>query len=70
MVISPHPGGAANVSILTGNARGVCDLDLAGKILASGKYAFRDDETDCTVNVEINALGLDYEKAASVRLDR
>jgi uncharacterized protein YecT (DUF1311 family) len=53
MVISPQPGGAVNVSILTGNARGVCDLDLAGKLLAPGKYAFRDDEVNCTVNVDI-----------------
>lgn len=53
MVISPQPGSAANVSILTGNARGVCALDLAGKLLAPGKYAFHDDETNCTVDVDI-----------------
>jgi uncharacterized protein YecT (DUF1311 family) len=53
MVISPQPGGAASASILTGNARGVCDLDLAGKLLAPGKYAFHDDDTNCTVSVDI-----------------
>jgi len=63
MVISPHAGGSANVSILTGNARGVCDLDLAGMLVGPGKYAFHDDDTNCTVNVVITGKQADVTSA-------
>jgi uncharacterized protein YecT (DUF1311 family) len=67
MVISPKSGGAASVSILTGNARGVCDLDLVGKLVAPGKYAFHDDDTNCTVNVEIKGNKADVASAGHCR---
>jgi uncharacterized protein YecT (DUF1311 family) len=63
MVISPQTGGGAAVSILTGNARGVCDLDLPGKLLAPGKYAFRDYDTNCTVSVTIKGNQADVTSA-------
>ncbi len=51
--LTEQADGKVSLEIMAGNARGVCDVELDGRRVASARFLFTDADTGCSVSVDI-----------------